>query len=235
MLNTLIMNTIGPFIIWKTQKLPAVVEFENIDGDLFMSERSEEFKTLANSLESLGFDPIGSSVLRDTDADTFFRLYWSANSRTAATCVCGKNALGEVNYIEFSQKYSDGSMLDVSNNPVPEAYPKLDLKISYRYPSISSAAELFRAFNKLKSSLVQPLTPIDYDIENGFGDIEVFMKRESDALARKGISRPEIDNEGKRSLTLYGAIFLTYRSVPPGKNILNYITERQARKALNRA
>lgn len=234
MINTLVMNTIGPFIVWKTQKLPANIVFEVIDGEVFIREASEEYIRLAESLEALDFSCIGSSVLSDTDSDTFFRLYWNPELRIAATCVSGINVLGETVYIEYSQKYSDGSMLDVSNNPVTEAFPKLNIKTSYRYPLVFDARELLEIFIKLRDGYKSSSVPIDFDIDGGFKEVESFMRRESDELIDKGIVKPEIDSEGKRALTFYGAIYLTYRAVSPGKNIFGYFAENEAKRALRR-
>lgn len=234
MLKTLVMNTIGPFVIWKTQRIPAICKFEAVSDDQFIKEVSNEYRALAESLEELGFDTVGSSILKESESDTFFRLYWDAEKKTVATCVCGKSALGEINYIEFSQQYADGSVLDVSNNPVPGLYPKLDIKMSYRFPSVTHANELLEIFCKLKMGIKSSSAPIDYDVKSGFRDIELFMRRESDELAQKGIVKREIDEDGKRALTLYGAIYLTYRAISPGKNIVGYITKRQAKKVLSR-
>ncbi len=76
---------------------------------------------------------------------------------------------------------------------------------------------------------------VDYDLSRGFGEVEDFLKKESDALLQKGIVNRDIDEEGKRKLTLLGAIALTYRAVPPGKNIWGYIAEQRARRALKSA
>ena len=54
--------------------------------------------------------------------------------------------------------------------------------------------------------------------------------RESDALLGMGIVKDEIDENGKRSLTLPGAFAMTFRSVSPGKNIWGYIKEKKAEK-----
>jgi len=50
-----------------------------------------------------------------------------------------------------------------------------------------------------------------------------------------GLVKKEIDAEGKRPLTLQGAIALTYRSISPGKNIWGFITEERAEAALKNA
>lgn len=234
MINTLIMNIVGPFIIWKTQRFPVNVVFENIESKVFMEGMSQEYKGLASSLEDLGFKCIGSSVLSDTDSDTFFRLYWSKELKTAATCVSGINVFGETNFIDFSQKYSDGSTLNVSNNPVTEVYPKLDIKTSYKFPSVSNTIELLDIFNRFKKGHKSSGLPVDFNIERGFEEVELFMRLESDELARKGIFKSDVDAEGKRALTFYGAVYLTYRAISPGKNIFGYFAEKQSKRALSR-
>ena len=79
------------------------------------------------------------------------------------------------------------------------------------------------------------MQPLEYDVSNSFQEVEFFLKKESDALLESGLVKKEIDTEGKRSLTLQGAIALTYRSIPPGKNIWGFITEKRAETALKNA
>lgn len=232
MLNAIIMNILGPLIIWKTQKLPAIVQFHKIEDGEFIGDMNEQYKKLNDSLLSLGFLVVGSSVLPDSNSKTFFRLFWNDDTKVCAICVCGRSALGDVSYVEFSQRYSDGSVLDVSNNPVAGVYPKSDKKIAYRYPSIVDAEELLSAFNKLRFKKEKSHSFVDYDIDRGFSDIEEYMKRESNELVKKGIIKPEIDEDGKRSLTPYGAIYITYRAISPGKDILGYFQEKMAKKVL---
>jgi len=84
----------------------------------------------------------------------------------------------------------------------------------------------------LKEKLKGNAQSLDYDVNSGFREIELYLKEESDPLLAKGIVNTAIDLDGKRSLTLLGAFALTYRSVPPGKNIWGYITEKRAERVL---
>jgi len=226
------INTAGPFIIWRTQRLPANVKFQPIDNDVFLEDRSSEFLEYDKSIKDLGFEVIGSSLLKVSHTDSHFRLYWNSDIKVAAMAVTMKSNVEEMTYIEFTQRYSDGSVLDVSNSPQPEAYPKLDFKHAYRYPDKLNASDLLASHMKLKANINNDVSAVDYDLERGFGEVEDFLKKESDALLQKGIVKPDIDEEGKRSLTLFGALVLTYRAVPPGKNIWGYISEQRAKKAL---
>ncbi len=233
MLNTVIMNIFGPFITWKTQKWATNVKFEAIENEDFLSNRSEKYKILSKSIEDLGFSCIGSSVLNNEGGDIFFRLYWDSNSKIAAMCVSATSPIEEVVYMGFSQKYSDGSIMNISNNPFVEVCPKTEIKSSYRFPSVSDAKELLDIFNQIKRKYSSEV--VDFDTSSAFKEMEHFTKLESDELVSKGILKPEIDDEGKRALTLYGAICLTYRAISPGRNIFGYLSERESKKMLSSA
>lgn len=227
-------NTIGPFIVWKTQKLPAVVEFQTIDNEEFMLERNAKFQEYDKSFEELRFSCVGSSILQDKHTDSHFRLYWHNDLKVAAMVATMKSKAEEMTYIEIVQQYFDGSALGVSNSPNPEAYPELDFKLSYRFPKVVDARALLHTHQKLKTAYKPQSVVKDYDVSRGFFGVEEFLRKESDALLSKGVVNETIDSEGKRSLTLFGAFCLTFRSVPPGKNIWAFITERRARNALGK-
>lgn len=229
------INIIGPFIIWKTQKLPAIVKFQALEDDQFLENRNEGFKAYDQSLEKLGFSSVGSSLLKDSNTDSYFRLYWHKDIKVAAMVVTMQSKAEEITCLDITQKYMDESFLGVSNSKTPEAYPKLDIKLSYRFPKITNADELLKVHTRLKARYKSDLEPLDYDVSKGFRDVELFFKKESDALLGIGLTKKEIDTEGKRSLTLQGAMALTYRAIPPGKNIWAYITEKRAEAALKDA
>lgn len=229
------MNTLGPFVIWKTQKLPAVVKFKPLDNDLFLAERSPVFVNYNDSIIGLGFEVVGSSMLEDSHSESTFRLYWNSELSLSAMAVTIKSNVEEMTYIEFTQKYNDGSVLDVSNSPRPEGYPDLGIKKAYRYPNLLCAVGLLAAHQKLSKNLKCRIAHKEFDMGSGFGEVESFLRCESDALLERGLVKPEIDENGKRSLTLLGALALTYRAVFPGKNIWGYITEMRAKLALKNA
>lgn len=224
------INTVGHFIVWKTQKLPANVRFQPIDNETFNQPRNAAFHQYDQSISELGFDAIGSSVLKDSHTNSHFRLSWNPTLKIAAMTVTIKSKVEEITYMEFSQRFSDGSVLDVSNSATPEAYPKLDFKTAYRFPKLQNADDLLANHTKLSGGLKQGLSPVDLDVTRGFGEVEDFLKVESDALLEKGIVEPDIDEDGKRRLTLYGAFVLTYKSVPPGKKIYTATFQSKMRR-----
>ncbi len=231
----ILINLAGPFLIWKTQKLPAIVKFQPIDDESFMEDRNAAFRVYDKSLRKHGFEVVGSSVLQDTHTDSFFRIYWSPKLKVAAMVVTMKSKVEEVTYLEITQQYDDGTALGVSNSPVAEAYPKHDLKLAFPFPGVSNTLELLLRHAKLKSKFKASASPVDYAVEKGFYDVEDFLRRESEELLKKGIVEPAIDENGKRSLTLRGAFALTYKAIPPGKYIWRYIVQRQAEAALRDA
>ncbi len=229
------MNVIGPFIIKKVQKLPARISFNKHNEDEFLLSRDEEYHYLNDKIKKLGFEYIGSSFMEDSHTQTNFSLYSNESDLTCAMVVSMVSNVKSITYIEYSQTYSDGSMLDVSNADQVSAYPKMDLKIAARYPETSDPEQLYNIFNKLKKSIKNSSSPIPYDKATGFEMVEDFMAKESDVLVSKGYCNDEIDGEGKRSLTFKGACILTWKSAFPGKNILNIVNLAYAKKLLKNA
>ena len=85
---------------------------------------------------------------------------------------------------------------------------------------------------QLRQCLKGDSRPVDYQAEQGFAEITAFLREESDALLAKGLVKPEIDPDGKRSLTLYGAFVMTWRSVWPGRVIVLALKRRDAMRVI---
>ena len=231
----LLLNILGPLLIKKAQKLPARVKFNEHDEQEFLSSREEDFNALDESIRCLGFEYIGSSFMEDSHTKTNFSLYSNEKELTCAMVVSMVSNVKSITYVEFSQTYSDGSMLDVSNADQVSPFPKTDFKVAVRYPKITEIEELYSIFRKLKNSLKNSSTPIAYDKATGFNMVEEYMAMESDDLVSKGYCKEEIDEEGKRLLTLKGAYLITWKSVFPGNKFMNWSNASQARKLLNNA
>lgn len=230
-----ILNVIAPLLIKKLQKLPARVTFEPHDEKDFLLSRDEKFHQLNSDIRSLGFEYIGSSFMEDSHSETNFSLYHNESEKTGAMIVRIENNVKAVTYIEFSQLYADGSMLDVSNADEVAVYPKMDLKITVKYPEVRDCSELYSRFKQLRDSLKNSNEAIPFDSSEGFKVVEDYMAKESDILVQKGYCKPEIDDSGKRSLTLKGAYVITWRSVFPGKKIRNALDKLYSNKLLKNA
>ena len=207
LIGPLFMNIIGPFIVWRTQKIPTIVQFELVSDDEFFERCTEGVPYFDEQMIDAGFVVVGNSSLHDSHTDTWFRVYWHAQLKLAGTVV-GISATNQqdLTYCEFSQKFSDGRWLNVSNSSRPEAYPALPIKQSFQFPDVLVVEQLMSLHAQLRQRLKGDLQPIDYQAEQGFAEITAFLREESDALLDKGLVKPEIDADGKRSLTLYGAL-----------------------------
>ena len=229
------LNVIGPFVILRTLKIPARPRFDEIDEEAHLAASGENYKALSLELESLGFRRVGSSVFADSHNVSNFTLFTNQGDETVAMLVTMHSSQRHFTYAEFSQLYSDGSMLDVSNAPVASPYPRMKLKMAARFPEVNDTATLYEILLKLKKQLSNTARPVPYDAAQGFRPVEAFMERECDELVRLGYCRPEIDRDGRRSLALKGAFLLTWKSVFPANKIVDYLDRKHSRDLLKRA
>lgn len=235
LIGPLFMNIIGPFIVWRTQKIPTIVQFELVGDDEFFERCTEGVPYFDEQMIDAGFVVVGNSSLHDSHTDTWFRVYWHAQLKLAGTVVCiSATNQPDLTYCEFSQKFSDGRWLNVSNSSRPEAYPALPIKQSFQFPDVLVVEQLMSLHAQLRQRLKGGLQPVDYQAEQGFAEIAAFLREESDALLDKGLVKPEIDADGKRSLTLCGAFVMTWRSVWPGRAIVAALKRRGAMRAVAR-
>ncbi len=222
----------APLWIYRVQKLPARVSFDAVDEAGFLSDQSDKFKVLDNELKEIGFEYVGSSTLLDDHNKTCFSLYFNKKKKASGMLVSMRSAADSFTYVGFSQLYSDGTTLDVSNSPAIPVYPQMDIKISARFPKVHDVESLYSIFIKLKSSLKNGSSSIAHKREDGFNKVEVFVAKESDELVSLGYCREPIDSDGKRGLTLKGAFIFTWKNIFPGKGICDKLDQAYSQKLL---
>ncbi len=230
----ILLYLLAPLLIKKLQKLPARIKFEPHDEKEFLLSRDDEFHELASQVRTLGFSYIGSSFMEDSHTETNFSLFSNEEDKTTAMVVSMVSDVKSITYIEFTQIYKNGSMLDVSNAQEVPVYPKMDLKMAVRYSEIKDPEELYKIFKKIKKSLKNADEPVTYEKKAGFSTVEEFMAKESDMLVIFGYCDPYID-DGKRALTMKGAYLLTWKSLFPGKKINALLDKAYSKKVLNNA
>ncbi len=233
--TALLVQLVGPLFILKTHKLPAKIEFEPIDEDKFLSTRSELFLTLDKEIKSIGFEHIESSSMPEAHSKMYFSMYSLEKEKITASLITIKDAAKEQTYVEFSQLYSDGTMLDVSNINIAPIYPKMAIKISVKYPKINRPKDLYEVMKKIKSYVKNITPPIPCDKSNGLDSMTKFFAMESDELVHSGYCHKEIDSNGMRTLTLKGAYLMTWRSIFPGNIIQKAITSGFSKRLLKEA
>ncbi len=230
-----LLNLLGPIFVKRVQKLPARIRFTEHDEKEFLGSRDVEFNQLDSEIKVIGFEYAGSSFIKDTNTETNFSLYTNETDMTCAMVVSIVSNVKSITYVEFSQLYEDGSMLDIFNATQVSPYPDMDLKIALRYPDIKSPKALYEVFLRIRNFMKNTARPMVYDKSKGFKYVEEFMARESDELVKKGYCNNEIDADGKRSLTWKGAYLLTWQSVFPGNRIRDLIDRSNASRILRNA
>lgn len=228
-----LLNALGPLLIKKIQKLPARLKFKKHDEKEFLLSRDAEFNELNRKIIEIGFEYVGSSFMTDSHTDTNFSIYSNDSDLTCCMIVSMVSKIKSITYVEFSQLYNDGSMLDVSNADQISPFPKMDLKLAVRYPEIHEPKKLYEVFLKLKKFLKNTAQPTAYDKNKGFEVVEEFMAKESDILVEKGYCNEPVDQDGKRTLTFKGAYLMTWRSVFPGNKVKKWLDRSTAQKLLN--
>lgn len=231
----LLLNLLGPLIIWKSQRLPARPELQEYQPDNFLAERESQFCEWHRELGQLGYQVATTASLEDTQVSSHIAVYSHPDDSSCATLACLESIKGNLVYLEFSQLHADNSILDVSNSPQVSAYPRLPHKRTLRFPKVITAAELHRIFIDLRSHLSNSSVPVPPQPDRLLEQVIEHFGIESDALVKRGICHPDIDTDGKRSLTLKGAYMLTWASVFPGKPLKDRLDQYLSCRLLERA
>lgn len=231
----LLMNLLGPLVIRRTQTLPGRVHFEPIEPETFFADRDAGFRRHDEAVRALGFSFLGASHMTDDKTDTWFALYAHPGDHACAMVVSLVNPLKRATYVEFTQVYDDGSVLNVNDGPVPSPYPRWDRKLVARFRDVHEAGELHARFLCIRAGIANSACPVPLEPARAFEAVERHLADESDHLVAQGYCLPAIGPGGRRALTLKGACLLTWRSIFPGKRLLEARDRREAARLLARA
>lgn len=227
-------HIIGPFMIYENESVPFRYKFVLIDSASFMEDRNEVFRNSHEALLGLGFRYVGSSKLARTSATMFFSLYSHDEYRIAATLVTGVSSLGELNFVELVQVYSDRSVLSVSNSPMISTYPVMENKIMFRYPDVCDIADLFNIFEIIRGRFFSEAEPSGFVLGKEFRAVENYLNDELLYLISSGYYADTPEN-GEFRLTLKGAVLFTWKNLWPWKNIIEMKDRFIARRAVSQA
>jgi len=233
--TAIMVYTLGPLVIWITQKIPTIVKFTPVPGSDFLLNRNAKFYHYHDSLLESGFTYLNSSEFSVGAGKSFFSLYVHYGLQIAAMVATVKSLHMEISYIEISQRYKDGTSLSVYNSNQPSVYPLMDFKLEFRYPKIFDVGELIDIHQRLRDKYKKGIPVIAYDKSDAFSDAESSIFEESEELCKRGICHQEIDSNGMRKLTLKGAYMMSYRCIFPGTMICSYLGEKRSLKALEDA
>ena len=221
----------GPVLVYFNQKFPREFKFKLLDPEAFLRDRSDLFRELHNTILKNNFDYIGSSELAQNNAIMYFSIYNDYDLKLSCTLSSAHSKPMKSIQIEFTQMYKDESVMNISNNPIFEVYPKNDKKLCFRFPHINDFDQLLHTAKILTSAIGSKKTPVSFERGCEFATIESLLTKELDFLVSKGFISSKIENEERR-LTPKGAILMTWKLCWPVKLLFNYKDINFSKKAL---
>lgn len=221
---------VGPILVWRSQKFPQAYRFDELGPRKMEAESSIAYKKLHQKIIATGFEYIGSSELKMSQSKTLFSLFYNAETTLSCTLSSVFSQPASSTQVEFTQMYEDGSLTNVNNNPLFHIYPKWDKKTVYRFPKLNSISGLLKAANTLRGK-TETAKRAGYEKDRMFEIVEKHLNKELDRLVELEWVSSRVEG-GERSLTIKGAILMTWQLCWPVKVILGTLDERRSVKAL---
>jgi hypothetical protein len=226
-----LQHLLGPYLVWKNERVPATHEFPPQDVNAFLSQQMPAVREAVAELGTLGFVPAAVSVLDKTNAKSSFLVFQHNTEPTSAMLVIASWAKGSFFYTEFTQRFADDTVLDVMNSPMPSLFPANKAKHVYRFPGMQ-IPELYEAIKKLRRRHLSHKTPVrSLGIGSELTDLARWMDLEVASLIERGYYRLA-GNSNQNCLTLKGACLFTWKMAWPWKPLRNVIEVARARRAL---
>lgn len=226
---------VGPVMVYFSQRLPEKYNFRLLDQEEFLSQRGAVFNKLHGQILSNDFRYAGSSEMLQSHSSLYFSVYYSEKRKLTCTLMTAHAAHHKaMTQIEFTQLYSDGTVLNVNNNAVFGAYPNWDIKEEYRYPEINDFSRLLNVMDKIIEVRKPSSTPLGMEEGSEFETIENHLNDEHRRLIDIGWVSPVIVN-GEHRLTILGALIMTWKMCWPIKAIINKIDILKSHNVLKSA
>lgn len=148
------------------------------------------------------------------------------------TGITANSPIINTTYIEFTQGYENGSVLNVSNSSVAGVYPDSPGRLGFRFPDINDAQALLAIILKLRGRHKVGDKQMALPKGQEFAIMESYLNAELDELAQRGWVGKD-DGKGERRLTVKGAVMMTWKLGWPVKQILNKRDLARSERALN--
>ena len=187
-----------------------------------------------SDLESLGYSFIGYfSILNFTPGlETFFGLFRNDGEKNGAMAAVIKTKQGKENrYIEFTTKSKDDYTINVNNAKTRGTQTNPNKK-TCRFPKVTSIRQLCEingwiVHHDEKAGFQDRLSPPGREIDT----LNTYMIRDLDAHVAAGYYYLDTSSQ-EYLLTWKGAFVFTESNAFPVKNILAWLDERRAQKAI---
>lgn len=226
-----IQYLLGPIIVLWSQKIPEKYSFKLLESQTFLAERTPTFIELHEKIQDRDFDYIGSSELIMSNSSMYFSIYNNFDKKIACTLVTAQSVPVNTTFIEFTQMYKNGFVLNVSNAPVINVYPKSESRLSFRFPMVNDFEKLLTLAEKLINSNKKNDEKITFTRGNEFKAVESYLNRELSELIERGWVQSKAI-AGNRRLTIKGALLMTWKMLWPIKQIINKIDISHSKRAI---
>lgn len=222
-------HLVAPLGVWTAVKVPAQVSFEAWAEAAFLADRSGEFQTLDRQLRLLGLVYQTASQFQNSGTTSCFAIYAHPESRTMAALTEIKTNAQQVTYVELSRQDRSGFIISVQNSAQISVYPRMpQLKVTLQYPQEWDLRELWRRLDRLQQHRNLLPAPLPLGSEDFLNRIATFMEQESEVLVQLGYCRAVVNADGRRSLTLKGAYWMSWKLLFPGKQLQTWLNKRYA-------
>ncbi|MBN2693508.1 hypothetical protein JXR93_02495 [bacterium] len=228
---------IGPVIIYFYFKFPSKYHFELLDIEKFLKEQPKIFKTYHTQALESSFKHVGVGKLIMNNIEGYSSLYYSDEKKIVASIEIAKvvskksqNIPAKIQ-IEFSQIYSNGSILTITNGKSISITSKIAYEDKFRFSQKYDFNKLLFITNKFIKKYKFNLIPQNLIAGREFQLVEDFMKKELQHNIKMGWVSPKSRAE-KHPLTIKGAIFMTWKQCFPVNSILYMLELRKSMTAL---
>lgn len=222
-----------PLLIKKTQTLPAKLSHSDELAPEIQDALGEPVLQWRVQLQQQNFVRGVSAMLVNGQVNSYYSVYKRADDNAVVMLVSLLNAgTGEVlHYVEFIQVYTDGSSVLLNNSSIATAYPPTPTKIMLRLPELQGVEELWQLFKQLRQQLAAGRTEQHWQLTDAQALVARALATEVQELAARGYCEAGA-GEPVAKLTLKGAYYMTWKQLPPFKQIGLRAEQRRSQRLL---
>lgn len=212
-------HLIAPLIVWATNRSPCRYTFPPISWDAPLAESDINVREAHRELETISFRPVAASGFGASHASMFFVVYRHPSDLAFATLMRGRNWLGTQAIVVFTQIYSDGRQLALSNAFLPGVYPSWRRMTGVRFPGLTNVSELFSRFAVLRDRF-DGMERVELPRDQELAALEKFNNEQVQYLCEIGYMSRDCDERGRR-LSIIGAYRSSWKLLQPWKFLKN--------------
>lgn len=218
-----------PLLAYRNHRSPTHYALASQPLAELLAERGAEFLHRHHQLLALGYVPVAASGYALSHTQLSFALYRHDDDLGMATLAAARGPGGESVMLEFSRLHADGTVIGVSNHPLPLVFPRWSRRLGFRLPREREPAALRARFLAICAYLGRAGGKLPAPGEE-LSALADYMNDELQALAAAGFLRGAAGEDLGR-LSLRGAYRACWRLRWPLRQLLDARDARRARIA----